>query len=72
MTDDIRYPDGAEDRSDNHQHVVKACEHALDVLRDGNLLHAQTLLDEARATAKRAQHDDAEQTYRETAYDCHE
>jgi hypothetical protein len=30
------------------------------------------LLDEARAAVERAEHDDTEQAYRETAYDCYD
>jgi hypothetical protein len=34
-------------------------------------LRGRSLLDEARAAIERAQHDDIEQAYRETAYDCY-
>lgn len=42
MTDDIRHPDNAENRSDedDHQHPGEACQHAIDALRNGNLSHA--------------------------------
>jgi hypothetical protein len=30
------------------------------------------LLDEARAAVERAQHDESEQAYRETAFDCYD
>ena len=47
LTDDIHHPDDTEDRSDDHQHALKACEHALDALRDDDLSHARALLDES-------------------------
>ena len=72
MTDDISPSDDAEDRSENHQHAREACEHAIDALHGGDLARAHALLDEARAAVERAQHDDAEQAYRETAYDCYD
>jgi hypothetical protein len=73
MTDDIHHPADVETRPDDHQHAVEACEHALDALENGdNLSHAHSLLDEARAAVERAQHDDTEQAYRETAYDCYD
>ena len=72
MTDDIHYPDGPEDRSDDHQHAVEACEHALDALHGGDLSRAYALLDEAQETIERAQHDDTKQAYREIAYDCYD
>ena len=73
MTDDIHHLDDAETRPDDHQHAAEACEHALDALHNGNLAQAHTLLDEARAAVKRAQHDDtATQEQREIAYDCYD
>ena len=69
---DRRQPPPAEDRADDHQHAVEACDHAADALRNGDLTHARTLLEEARAAVERAQHDDTEQAYRETAYDCYD
>jgi hypothetical protein len=33
---------------------------------------ARSLLDEARAAVERAQHDESEQAYRETAFDCYD
>ncbi|WP_435080032.1 hypothetical protein [Halococcus sp. AFM35] len=72
MTDDIHHPTDVEDRSEDHQQAVEACQHALDALHGGDLSHARSLLDETRAAVERAQHDDAEQAYRETAYDCYE
>jgi hypothetical protein len=60
------------DHPDDHQHAVEACEHALDALHNGDLAHAHTLLDEARTAVERAQHDETEQAYRETAYDCYD
>jgi cellobiose-specific phosphotransferase system component IIA len=72
MTDESHYPDDAEDRSDNQQQAREACQHALDALHDGDLARAQSLLDEAGAAVERAQHDDTEQAYRETAYDCYD
>ena len=72
MSDDIHHPPDAEDRSDDHQHAREACEHALDALHGGDLSRAHALLDEAQAAVERAQHDDTEQAYRETAYDCYD
>jgi hypothetical protein len=66
MTDDY-HPADAEDRSDDHQQAAEACQHAADALSNGGLSRGRSLLDEARA-----QHDDAEQAYRETAYDCYD
>ena len=70
MTDAPDHPDYVEIRSNDHQQVVEACQHAIDALNDGRLPHAQALLDEARAAVERAQHDDSGQTQREIAYDC--
>lgn len=72
MTDDTHPPTDAEDRSADHQQAVEACHHAVDALHGGDLSHARALLDEAQAAVERAQHDDAEQAYRETAYDCYD
>lgn len=73
MTDDIHHPADAKDRSEDHQQAVEACEHAVDSLRNGDLTHARTLLEEARTAVERAQHDDTPtQEQRETAFDCHE
>ena len=72
MTDDIHHPADAEDRSDSHQQAVEACQHAADALSNGDLSRGRSLLDEAARAVDRAQHDDAEQAYRETAFDCHE
>ena len=78
MTDDSYHLDNAEDRSnenedeDDHQHAVEASQHALDALANGDLSHAHSLLNEARAAVERAQHDDREQAYREIAYDCYD
>ncbi|MGN8216156.1 hypothetical protein [Halococcus salifodinae] len=60
MTDDI------------HHHAVEACQHAIDALHGGDLSRTRSLLDEARAAVEHAQHDDTEQAYRETAFDCYE
>ena len=72
MTDDTQHPDDTEDRSDDHQRVVEACEHTIDALHDSNLPHAHSLVAEAQAALERAQHDDSEQAQRETAYDCYD
>ncbi|EMA56339.1 hypothetical protein [Halococcus thailandensis] len=73
MSDDNRHPADAEDRSDAHQQeAVEACEYAIDALHGSDLSRAHALLDEARAAVERAQHDDSEQAYRETAYDCYD
>jgi hypothetical protein len=72
MTDDIHYPANAEDRSEDHQQAVEACQHAADALSNGDLSRGRSLLDEAARAVERAQHDDTEQAYRETAYDCYE
>ena len=71
MFDDIQ-PDTTESRPDDQQHAREACEHALDALRGGDLSRAHALLNEARAAVERAQHDDTEQAYRETAFDCYD
>jgi uncharacterized protein Yka (UPF0111/DUF47 family) len=73
MTDGIHYPDSAKDRSEDHQQAVEACQHALDALSNGDLSHARSLLDEARAAVERAGHDDTPtQEQRETAFDCYD
>jgi hypothetical protein len=72
MTDGSHHPADAEDRSDDHQQAVEACHHAADVLSNGDLPRGRSLLDEARAAVERAEHDNTEQAYRETAYDCYE
>jgi cellobiose-specific phosphotransferase system component IIA len=72
MTDDSHQPADGEDRSTDHQHAREACEHAVDALSNGDLARAHALLDEARAAVERAQHDNTEQAYRETAYDCYD
>jgi hypothetical protein len=72
MTDDIHHPADAEDRSEDHQQAVEACQHAADALSNGDLSRGRSLLDEAARAVKRAQHDDTEQAYRETAYDCYD
>jgi hypothetical protein len=72
MTDDSHQPD-AEDRSDDHQQAVEACQHAADALANGDLSRARSLLDEAVRAVERAKHDDTPtQEQRETAYDCYE
>jgi 7-cyano-7-deazaguanine synthase in queuosine biosynthesis len=72
MTDDA-YPTDAKTHPDDHQHTTEACEHALNALHDGDLTHARSFLDEARAAVERAQHDDSRmQEQRETAWDCYE
>ena len=73
MTDDTHRPDDVEDRSnEDHQNTVEACEHALGALENGDLVHARNLLDEAQASIKRPQHDETQQAYHETAYDCYD
>jgi hypothetical protein len=72
MTNDTRHPDGTETNPDDHQRAVEACQHAADALSNGDLSRGRSLLDEARAAVERAQHDDTEQSYRETAYDCYD
>jgi hypothetical protein len=73
MTDDSYHPDSAEDRSDDQQQAVEACQHAVDALRNGDLARGRSLLDEAARAVERAQHDDTPtQEQRETAYDCYE
>ena len=52
--------------------AVKACQHALGALRGGHLSRGRSLPDEAARAVERAQHDDAEQAYRETAFDCYD
>jgi hypothetical protein len=36
MTDDSHHPADAEDRSDDHQQAVEACQHATDALANGD------------------------------------
>lgn len=72
MIDDTYYSDDAEDRSDDQQQAVEACQHAAYALANGDLSHARLLLDEARAAVERAQYDDGGQARRETAWDCYE
>ena len=72
MTDDIHHADNMETRPHDHQQAIEVCEHAADALHNGDLSHAHALLDEARAAVERAQHDDTDQAYRETAYDCYD
>jgi hypothetical protein len=72
MTDDTHHSADAEDRSDDQQQAVEACQHALDALDGGDLSRARSLLDEARAAVDRAQYDDSGQARRETAWDCYE
>lgn len=72
MTDDSHHPNDAEDRSDDHQQAVEACQHALDALRNGDITHARTLLDESQAAVERIGHDESTtQEQREIAYDCY-
>lgn len=72
MTDDFPHPNDAEDRSDDHQQAIEACQHATDALANGDLSRGRSLLDEARAAVERAEHDDTPtQEQRETAYDCY-
>jgi hypothetical protein len=73
MTDGSQHPADTEDRSDDHQQAVEACQHAIDALSNGDLARGRSLLDEARAAVERAEHDDTPtQEQRETAYDCYE
>jgi hypothetical protein len=68
---DTHHPADAEDRSEDQQQAVEACQHAADAFHGGDLSRAHSLLDEARAAVERAQHDDTPtQEQRETAYDC--
>jgi hypothetical protein len=71
MTDDTP-SDSLENCSADHQQAVEACEHALDALHDDNHSHAHRLLDEARVAVERVQHDESDQLYRKTAYDCYD
>lgn len=50
--------------------MIEADEYAGNTLSNGDLARTHALLDEARVAVERAQHDDTEQAYRETAYDC--
>ena len=68
MTDDIQYPDGRTTTSTRS----KRASTPLDALHGGDLSRAYVLLDEARETIERAQHDDTKQAYREIAYDCYD
>jgi hypothetical protein len=71
MTDSHHSAD-PEDRSEDHQQAIEACQHAADALANGDLARGRSLLDEARAAVERAQHDDTPtQEQRETAYDCY-
>ena len=73
MTDDTYHSTDAEDRSDDHQQAVEACQHAADALSNGDLSCGRSLLDEARAAVERVEHNAiATQEQRETAYDCYE
>ena len=73
MTDDTHRPADVENRSDDHQQAVEACQHAADALHNGDLAHARTLLDEAVRAVERPQHDDSSiQEQREIAYDCYD
>jgi len=78
MTDDTHHSTDAEDRSEDHQQAIEACQHALDALETGDLSHARLLLDEARAAVGRAEHDSASvpgytsQEQREAAFDCYD
>jgi hypothetical protein len=73
MTDDFHHPDGTEDRSDDEQQAVEACQHAADALSNGDLARGRSLLDEAQAAVERAEHDDTPtQEQRETAFDCYD
>lgn len=73
MTDDIHHPAAdAEEDHDDHQHAREACQHAVDALHNDDLSRARSLLDEARAAVEHAQHDESEQAYRETAFDCYD
>ena len=71
MTDDTYHSTDVEDRSNDQQQAVEACQHAADALSNGDLSRGRSLLDEAARAVERAQHDDTEQAYRETAYDCY-
>jgi hypothetical protein len=66
MTDDVK------NHPDDRQHAIEVAKHAADALSDGDLSRGRSLLDEAVRAVERAQHDDAEQAYRETAYDCYD
>ena len=72
MTDDTHHSADAEDRSDDQQQAVEACQHAVDALHGDDLSRARSLLDEARAAVESAQHDESGQAYRETAFDCYD
>jgi hypothetical protein len=73
MSDDTHHPADTENRSDDHQQAIEACQHAADALSNGDLSRGRSLLDEARTAVERAQHDEsATQEQRETAYDCYE
>jgi hypothetical protein len=72
MTDDTHHSADAEDRSDDQQQAVEACQHAVDALHGDDLPRARSLLDEARAAVDRAQYGDSGQARRETAWDCYE
>ena len=73
MTDNTHHSGDTEDRSDDHQQAVEACELAADALHNGDLAYARTLLDEARTAVECAPHDDtATQEQREIAYDCYD
>jgi hypothetical protein len=73
MTDDIHYPDDAKNRSNDHQQAVKACQHAVDALANGDLSRGRSLLAEAQAAVERAEHDDTPtQEQREIAFDCYD
>ena len=71
MTDN-NHPTDAEGRSEDHQHAIEACQHALDALENGDFAHARSLLDETQTAVEYAQYDRPGQAYRETAYDCYE
>jgi hypothetical protein len=72
MTDDFHQHDDTENRSEDQQQAVEACQHAADALANGDLSRGRSLLDEARAAVERAEHDDTPtQEQRETAYDCY-
>jgi hypothetical protein len=45
MTDGSHHPDDTEDRSDDQQQAVEACEHVINVFHNGNLSHVRVLLD---------------------------
>jgi hypothetical protein len=73
MTDDSHHPADAEDRSDDHQQAIEACQHAADALANNDLARGRSLVAEAQAAVERAEHDDTPtQEQRETAYDCYE